>query len=73
MSKRMHSIPRRSMVSNKIHTRDIYLDTADLDRYVEGNVLIQDAFPYLSAEDREFIKTGITPEEWNDLFANHEE
>jgi hypothetical protein len=27
--------------------------------------LIQDAMPNLSADDREFIKTGITPEEWN--------
>lgn len=30
----------------------------------EGGELIQRAFPMLSADEREFIKTGITPEEW---------
>ncbi|WP_396189902.1 hypothetical protein [Flavobacterium sp.] len=29
---------------------------------------MQDAFPHLSADDREFIMTGITAEEWNELF-----
>jgi hypothetical protein len=32
----------------------------------EGGVLLQDAFPHLSADDREFIKTGITPDEFPD-------
>lgn len=27
--------------------------------------LVQDAFPELSEEHREFILTGITPEEWH--------
>ena len=31
-------------------------------------ILIQDAFPNLSDDDREFIKTGITPEEWDNAF-----
>lgn len=30
--------------------------------------LIQNAFPMLSADEREFIMTGITPEEWNRAF-----
>lgn len=32
--------------------------------------LIQNAFPSLNADLREFIKTGITPAEWNDIFPN---
>ena len=31
----------------------------------EGGVLLQDAFHFLNPEQREFIKTGITPEEWD--------
>jgi len=27
-------------------------------------MLIQEAFPMLDADQREFIKTGITPDEW---------
>ena len=34
--------------------------------YTEGE-LIQNAMPNLSASDREFIMTGMTDEEWNDL------
>lgn len=30
--------------------------------------LIQNAFPNLSPEEREFLITGLTPEMWNDLF-----
>ena len=34
----------------------------------EHGAMIQDAFPMLSPEEREFIKTGITPEEWDAMF-----
>lgn len=30
---------------------------------------IQTAFHFLSADEREFLLTGITPEEWNKLFS----
>jgi hypothetical protein len=33
-----------------------------------GEKLLQDAFPRLSPSDREFIKSGITDEEWDELF-----
>ena len=35
----------------------------------QSGALIQDAFPELSADAREFIKTGITPEEWEAMFG----
>jgi hypothetical protein len=31
--------------------------------------LIQDIFPNLPHGEREFIKTGITPQEWEELFG----
>ena len=31
--------------------------------------LIQDAFPFLSADEREFIKTGLTKENWDMIFG----
>jgi|TARA_R100000234_G_C4991961_1_gene176008 hypothetical protein len=34
---------------------------------VDG-VLIQNAMPHLTPDEREFIKTGITPEEWDSAF-----
>jgi len=38
------------------------------DKWV-GGYCIQDAFPNLSADEREFIKTGITPDEWESIFG----
>lgn len=32
--------------------------------------LIQDAFPTLSADEREFLLTGCTPEEWAEMFPD---
>jgi hypothetical protein len=34
---------------------------------------IQVLFPNMSPEDREFLLTGITPEEWNNLFGDEPE
>ena len=33
-----------------------------------SGALIQDAFPLLTSEEREFLLSGITPDEWNKLF-----
>jgi hypothetical protein len=33
---------------------------------------IQVAFPYLTPDEREFIQSGTTPEEWNLLFPSDE-
>ena len=34
---------------------------------------VQDAFPNMSAEDREFLMTGITPEDWAKMFPKEGE
>jgi hypothetical protein len=31
--------------------------------------LIQNAMPRLNADEREFIKTGVTAEEWEEMFS----
>jgi len=33
-----------------------------------AGMLIQDAMPNVSVDEREFIMTGITPEEWDSTF-----
>jgi hypothetical protein len=35
----------------------------------EAGVNIQDAFPTLNADEREFIKTGILPATWDAMFV----
>jgi hypothetical protein len=33
----------------------------------QNGELVQRAFPHLNADEREFIKTGITPTEWDTM------
>ena len=55
------------MVTGNITTKDIDVSVQQLDAWQNG-LLIQDAMPQVSSSDREFIKSGITDEEWNNLF-----
>jgi len=61
-------IMRISMLSGEVNEMDLDITPAQLESYELFGVLLQDAFPNLSPAEREFIKTGITPEEWYDTF-----
>jgi len=66
-------ITRKSPISGKTHEMEIPLTGPE---YLEAciahkkGVLIQNAFPTLNADQREFILTGITPEEWAATFKD---
>lgn len=67
-------LTKRSALSGKLHTREIAVTPEQLADYYEGNLgNIQKAFPLLHPDDREFIKTGITPEEWAEAFSDSDE
>jgi hypothetical protein len=55
---------------NESHYVDV--KQIDLDAFEDG-ALIQDAFPYLTNDQRELIMTGLTDEMWDDMFPNEEE
>ena len=61
-------ITRTSVLSGKTRTMDLDVIQEQLDNYYSGRVLLQDAFPHLGNADREFIKTGISEEEWDEVF-----
>ena len=65
-------IVRKSQISGKEHAMDLNITREQVEAYNNG-ALLQDAFPNLNAEEREFYKSGITPQEWNDLFGPEEE
>jgi hypothetical protein len=44
----------------------------DYEKWQAGE-LIQNAFPYLSADEREMLKTGICPSCWDKMFPPEEE
>jgi hypothetical protein len=65
-------ITRKSLATGIVHTRDLDITPHQIDAYLNG-ALIQEAFPNLNADDREFFKTGITGEEWDAMFSEEEE
>ena len=52
---------------------DWYEFTIGLQKWIRREGLIQDIFPTLDADHREFIQTGITPSEWAEMFAPDED
>ena len=62
-------ISKFSPISMKDHTREIDVTQSQLDRWKAGE-LIQNVMPNISADDREFLMTGITPEEWDAHFSD---
>ena len=61
-------ITRVSPFSNKKTTLEIDVTARQIASWEKGE-LIQDAMPNLTLGEREFIKLGITPDEWDDIFG----
>ena len=61
-------ITKTSPFTGLTHTRSINVTDDQLDRWQQG-ALIQDVMPNLSPDEREFIMTGITPNEWDEEFG----
>ena len=59
-------IKRKSPFSGETNQMEIDVTTEQLAAYAAG-ILLQDAFPHLTPDEREFIKTGITAAEWEAL------
>ena len=59
---------RKSIFSGIVRDVNLPVTQEQCDRYDSG-AYVQDAFPHLSADDREFIISGVTAEEWTELFG----
>ena len=68
----MISITKKSTLTGKYHTKELPITEAQLWMW-ENGALIQNAMPDLPREDREFLISGITPEEWREHFGDPEE
>ena len=65
-------VTRTSPFSRVTRTLDLNITEAQVEAYANG-ALLQNAFPNLNADEREFYKTGITGEEWDQMFGGSEE
>jgi len=59
-------ITRASMLTGVRRTKELPVTEQQMMAYYDGG-LLQVVFPELSPGDREFIKSGITDEEWDTL------
>lgn len=64
-------ITRVSPFSNKKATLELDVTARQIASWERGE-LIQDAMPNLTPAEREFIKTGVTPDEWDEIFGDDE-
>lgn len=65
-------ITKQSQLSGKTNTMELDITNEQLVKYDNGE-LIQNVFPNMNADEREFLKSGITPKEWSDVFGNGED
>jgi hypothetical protein len=65
-------ITRTSILSGKTTTKEINITEQQLEQWRRGKHL-QWLCPQLSVDDREFLISGATPEEWSEIFLGDEE
>jgi len=64
-------IVRTSRVSAETNVMEIDVTREQIAQW-EGGMLIQDAMPNITSDEREFIMTGITPQEWDSMMGIEE-
>lgn len=69
-NKREYIIQTICPLCHRVH--DVGVNELDFWDWDDG-ALVQDAFPYLSADEREMLISGICPNCWNDTFLPEEE
>ena len=67
------TIQTRSLLSGQLNEMVLFVDQDALERWLEARPgqkrFIQDEFPHLSDDEREFLLTGSTPDEWERYFG----
>ena len=69
----MISLERKSPKTGRVNSMDLATTKKALDEYYSGSVrYVQDIFSNLNADEREFIMTGYTPSDWDELFGEED-
>lgn len=71
----MIAVTRMSPLTRVENTMELPITQEQLDEFERpGRTrLIQDIFPELTPPQREFVKTGYTPEDWQAIFGSGED
>lgn len=60
-------------ILGKVVERTLPVPAWRIMKWIGEDTLIQNAFPDLSADDREFLITGIADDEWDEITQDHDE
>lgn len=66
-------VTKTSPFTGNTHTLEIPCSPEQYNKWIAGEGLIQNIMPEVPAELREFLMTGITPEEWDKFIGPGEE
>lgn len=66
-------LTRVSIFTRNRNTMFLPIDFDRFARWRSGGGLVQNIFPELSPDQREFLMSGATPEEWAGIFASDED
>jgi len=65
-------VHKQSCITGKHHSMVLPTRQGELEHWEENMTLVQDAFPHFTPDQREFLISGSTPDEWNELFSEEE-
>jgi hypothetical protein len=64
-------ITRKDPFTGKTNTMDLDITEDQIEAWHAGQ-LVQNAFPKLNADQREFLMTGIMPDSWDEMFEEED-
>lgn len=68
----MVTITKTSLFTGKVNTMTLNISQEEFDaadKAWQAGSMVQNAFHMLNADEREFLLTGVTPEEWDATFG----
>ena len=68
-------VGNRSTITGKMGSMIFNMSATDYDNCFDlwkKGALIQNAFPMLNADEREFLMTGMTPDDWSSVVSHVE-
>ena len=66
-------VHKKSMLSGRVNSMVLPTTQGKIEYWLQSGELIQNVMPDLDADQREFIKTGISPEEWDNMCGDEDE
>lgn len=66
-------VERKHPITGKVNSLDLDVTQEDLDRWKKERLSVQDVFPHLNADQREFLISGLLPGDYDDLFPEEDD